>query len=421
MLFARLLQGVITDGELTIVDATGRTHRMGDAAKGPVVTIRVHERSLHRKLFLNPRLAVGETYMDGGLTVDNGALYDFLDLIGANLGTGTANALDRWATRVRMLWRRFRQANAATRSRRNVAHHYDLTGALFDLFLDRDRQYSCAYFLNPDDDLDLAQAQKKRHLAAKLLLEPGMKVLDIGSGWGGLGLYLADRTEAEVVGITLSEEQLGVSRSRAQQRGLADRAAFFLRDYRDQTGTFDRIVSVGMLEHVGAPNYGTYFAKIAELLADDGVALLHTISHMDEPYPTNPWLDKYIFPGGYAPALSELLAAIERAGLWVTDIEILRLHYAETLKCWRERFIANWDKVASLYDERFCRMWEFYLAACEMTFRRQGHMVAQIQVAKSIDAVPLTRDYITEWERRGTTEADLPDKVRDIQRVHGNR
>jgi len=421
MLFARLLQKVITDGELTIVDATGKAHRMGTAATGPVVTIRLHHRSVHRKLFLNPRLAIGEAYMDGGLTVDDGALYDFLDLIGLNLGTGTANAVDRWATKARMLWRRYRQANSAIRSRRNAAHHYDLSGALYDLFLDRDRQYSCAYFKNPGEDIELAQTQKKRHLAAKLLLEPEMTVLDIGSGWGGLAIYLADRARTKVVGVTLSEEQLRTSRTRAEQLGLADRVEFFLRDYRHQTGTFDRIVSVGMLEHVGAPNYGTFFAKVAELLADDGVAILHTISHMDEPYPTNPWLDKYIFPGGYAPALSELLPAIERAGLWVTDIEILRLHYAETLRCWRERFMSNRDKAAALYDERFCRMWEFYLAACEMTFRRQGHMVAQIQVAKSVDAVPRTRDYITEWEHRRTTETDVPDKVRDIQRVHGDR
>jgi cyclopropane-fatty-acyl-phospholipid synthase len=421
MLFARLLQGFITDGELTLIDATGNTHRMGDPAKGPNVTIRLHDRSLHRKLFLDPRLAIGEAYMEGTLTVENASIYDFLALIGANLDKATINIVDQWLTAARMMLRRFQQRNSLGRARGNIAHHYDLSGALYDLFLDRDRQYSCGYFLNPGDDIEIAQAQKKHHLAAKLLLAPGVKVLDIGSGWGGLGLYLADQAGAEVVGITLSEEQLGVSRSRAEQLGLADRAAFFLRDYRDQKGTFDRIVSVGMFEHVGAPNYGTFFAKVAELLNDDGVALLHFISHMDPPCPANAWLDKYIFPGAYSPALSEVLPVIERAGLWVTDIEILRLHYAETLRHWRERFRAHWDEAAKLYDERFCRMWEFYLAGNEMTFRFRGQMIAQIQLATSIDAVPLTRDYITDWERRGTTEADMPDKVRDVQRVRGNR
>ncbi|MGH6886480.1 MAG: class I SAM-dependent methyltransferase, partial [Geminicoccales bacterium] len=291
------------------------------------------------------------------------------------------------------------QYNPVPRARANAAHHYDLSDALYDLFLDADRQYSCAYFTHPHDDLAQAQADKKRHIAAKLLLRPGHRVLDIGSGWGGLGLYLAGAGAGEVVGITLAEEQLKVSRARAEQAGLADRVRFELRDYRDQAGRFDRIVSVGMFEHVGLQHYPAFFRKIRELLVEDGVALVHAIGRMHGPGATNAWIRKYIFPGGYAPALSEVLPAVERLGLWVTDIEILRLHYAKTLRAWRRRFMANRDRVAQVYDERFCRMWEFYLIGSELAFRRMGHMVFQIQLAKRQDAVPLTRDYIVDWER----------------------
>ncbi|GAB4231356.1 MAG: cyclopropane-fatty-acyl-phospholipid synthase family protein [Kiloniellaceae bacterium] len=404
MLLAQVLKRFITRGELTVIDAAGRAHRIGDPETGPSVTIRLHDRALHRRLLLNPRLAVGEAYMAGTLTVENGSVYDFLDLYGLNTGTGTMNALDRWWTRARLLWRRFQQANPLHRARDNVAHHYDLSPALYELFLDRQRQYSCAYFRSPSDSLDQAQENKLRHIAAKLCLDrPGLKVLDIGCGWGGMSLHLAKAADAQVTGITLSSEQHDYAVATAAVRGLAARTEFQLCDYRQHKarhgGRYDRIVSVGMFEHVGTPNYDTFFRKLHDLLADDGVALLHTISHMDAPYPTNPWLQKYIFPGGYAPALSEILPAIEAAGLWVTDVEILRLHYAETLRHWRERFLAKRDEAARLYDERFCRMWEFYLAASEMTFRRQGHMVAQIQLAKAPDAVPLTRDYIGDWEQ----------------------
>jgi len=406
MLLAYLLRSFIAEGELTVIDAEGKAHRFGDPSKGPSVTIRLHNRSLHYKLLLNPRLHVGEAYMDGELTVENGSIYDFLDLFGLNTGTGTMNSLDRWATRARLLWRRYKQANPVGRARLNVAHHYDLSATLYDLFLDRDRQYSCAYYRSESDSLGQAQENKLRHIAAKLYLNrPGLTVLDIGSGWGGLGIYLAEVANAKVTGLTLSSEQHQLSNRRAADRGLDHQVAFHLRDYREESGTYDRIVSIGMFEHVGTPNYAKFFAKIDTLLADNGVALLHTISHMDEPYPTNPWLQKYIFPGGYAPALSEILPVIERQELWVTDIEILRLHYAETLRNWRERFKSNWDKAADLYDERFCRMWEFYLAASEMTFRRQGHMVAQIQIAKSPDVLPLTRDYIGEWEEAQSYES----------------
>ncbi|MDJ0943452.1 MAG: cyclopropane-fatty-acyl-phospholipid synthase family protein [Kiloniellales bacterium] len=399
MLFARLLRRFVTEGELTIHDALGTTHRLGDPGRGPRVTIRFHDRILPWRLLLNPRLRLGEAYMDGTLTVEGGRIYDLLDLLLRNLGNRSAGWLDRAQERLRLLWRRLMQINGVAQARRNVAHHYDLSGSLYDLFLDRDRQYSCAYFPEPGCDLEQAQLAKKRHIAAKLLLEPGQEVLDIGSGWGGLALYLAETAQARVTGITLSEEQLAHARARAARAGLDRQVHFALRDYRQQSGRFDRIVSVGMFEHVGLPNYPGFFRKVAELLSDDGVALIHSIAQRDPPCPTNPWLARYIFPGGYTPSLSEILPPIEAAGLWVTDLEVLRLHYAETLRRWRQRFLANWDRAAQLYDERFCRMWEFYLSGSELAFRHQGHMVVQIQVAKSVDRVPLTRDYIERWER----------------------
>jgi len=295
------------------------------------------------------------------------------------------------------------QYNPARRARANVAHHYDLSGRLYDLFLDSDKQYSCAYFRSGDEDIETAQALKKMHIAAKLLLAPGQRLLDIGSGWGGLGLYLADATGCEVTGVTLSEEQLKVSRERADALGLAEHVDFRLEDYRQIDDRFDRIVSVGMLEHVGVPHLRRFFDTIAGLLEDDGLALVHTIARGDGPGVTDAWIRKYIFPGGYCPALSELAGAIEASGLVITDIESLRLHYAETLKAWRTRFNANRDEIREIYDERFCRMWEFYLAASEATFRHGDQLVYQIQVARRQDAVPLTRDYIYEWERAQAT------------------
>lgn len=400
MLLGRYLQPIMRVGRLTVIDAGGQPHSYGPGGQ-PDITIRLHDAALHWKLFLRPELNAGEAYTNGTLTVENASLYDFLDLMGRNFAAaGRPSPLRRAALHGSRLLRPLRQFNPLGRSRRNAAHHYDLSGTLYELFLDADRQYSCAYFCKPDDSLDEAQRNKRRHIAAKLLLQPGMKVLDIGCGWGGLGLYLADRLGANVTGMTLAEEQLKVARTRAEERGLAQRAQFFLRDYRQQTGVFDRIVSVGMFEHVGLQHYGTFFSCLRDRLADDGVALLHTIGRTDGPGVTTPWIRKYIFPGGYVPALSEMLPAIERAGLWVTDIEVLRLHYAETLRHWRARFLANRDKARDLYDERFCRMWEFYLAGSEMAFRYMNQAVFQVQLAKRQDAVPLTRDYIVQAEQR---------------------
>jgi cyclopropane-fatty-acyl-phospholipid synthase len=337
--------------------------------------------------------------MDGTLVVEQGSIADVIAILLRQWRTGGSDWA--WVPRlIRHLFRRLQQYNPKSRSRQNVAHHYDLDGRLYSLFLDGDQQYSCAYFETPDQSLDDAQLAKKRHLAAKLRPQPGAKVLDIGCGWGGLALYLAEITGAKVTGITLSQEQFQRAQNRAHERGLTQDADFRLIDYRDVDGQFDRIVSVGMFEHVGVGFYDAFFDKCERLLANDGLALLHTIGRSGPPGITNPWIAKYIFPGGYIPALSEVLPAIERAHLVVTDVEVLQLHYAETLKAWRERFLAHRDEVVKLYDQRFVRMWEFYLACSEMAFREGDMVVFQIQMAKNKGIAPETRDYITGEEAR---------------------
>jgi len=346
----------------------------------------------------NPELALGEIYMDGSFVVEQGSIADLLSIVMDQPDVVPQWAKTQWWLRYPI--RRLRQLNIKRRSRSNAAHHYDLNGRLYSLFLDADKQYSCAYFEQPGTTLDDAQLAKKRHLAAKLLIGPNDRILDIGCGWGGLGLYLAEMTGADVTGVTLSTEQLQVANARAAERNLSDSARFLLQDYREVSGTFDRIVSVGMFEHVGVAFYDTFFRRGAELLSDDGVMLLHSIGRSEGPDATNPWIAKYIFPGGYIPALSEVLPAIERAGLLVCDIEILRLHYAQTLKAWRERFMARREEAVQLYDERFARMWEFYLAASEMAFRKQNLMNFQIQLTKRQGVVPMTRDYIHREEAR---------------------
>jgi cyclopropane-fatty-acyl-phospholipid synthase len=388
----------IRHGSLTVTATSGKVYTFGDGS-GPPVAVRFANATAQRGVLLDPELRIGEAYMDGTLMIERGSIADLLEI----LFRQERMAAPTWAAPPRLLRRSFRrvqQFNLRSRSRRNVAHHYDLDGRLYQLFLDADQQYSCAYFESEGQSLDDAQLAKKRHLAAKLRVEPAATVLDIGCGWGGLALYLAEIAKARVTGITLSKEQHARATARASECGQAEHAIFRLEDYRDVAGRFDRIVSVGMFEHVGVGFYDTYFRKCAQLLAEDGVFLLHTIGRSSSPGATNPWIAKYIFPGGYIPALSEVLPAIERARLVVTDVEILQLHYAETLKAWRTRFLAHREEAEQLYDERFVRMWEFYLAASEMAFRESDMVVFQIQMTKRKGVVPQTRDYIGREEAR---------------------
>lgn len=399
MLIDKILSELVVSGDLTVTDWLGMTKRYGDGTGNPI-SIRILSGAAARGIAMYPDLKLGEAYMDGALRMERGTIYDLLALATQNMWRGKSNALHRATAGVRKVLRRVHQHNPVGKAKHNVAHHYDLSGKLYDLFLDVDRQYSCAYFESPNDTLEEAQLAKKRHLAAKLQIKPGMKVLDIGSGWGGLGLYLAEVCGAEVTGVTLSEEQHKLSNERARQRGLSERVQFLLRDYRELDQHFDRIVSVGMFEHVGVGYYSEFFARCRWLLKQDGAVVLHSINRSDGPGATSAWIHKYIFPGGYIPALSEVLPHIERNGLYVTDIEILRLHYAETLRHWAKRFADNRDKAKAIYDERFCRMWEFYLAVSECAFRFGGMNNFQIQSCKHQNALPLTRDYIEAEEER---------------------
>jgi len=396
----RILAKHFRRGRLTVSLGSSRSFTVGDGTGKPI-GIAFDSPATLWWVLIDPDLRLGEAYMDGSFRVTEGSIAEFLDLAESQNKASPTFASYVLAG-VRYLGRRFAQFNPPQRARKNVHHHYDLDGRLYSLFLDADRQYSCAYFEDETATLDDAQIAKKRHLAAKLLLDkPGLRVLDIGSGWGGLGIYLSEIAGAKhITGVTLSEEQVAAAQVRVSERGLTGKVDFRLQDYRDIDERFDRIVSVGMFEHVGVNHYGTFFRKIADMLNEDGVALVHSIGRVGRPSTTSAWIKKYIFPGGYIPSLSEVMPAIERSGLVVTDIEILRLHYAETLKAWRERFLARREEVAALYDERFCRMWEFYLAGSEMAFRHQGMMVFQVQLARRQQAVPLTRDYIGEAENR---------------------
>lgn len=399
MVLERIVSSLVKTGDLTITDWNGRARRYGDGSL-PKSHIKFESAAAARRMAIDPDLYLGECYMDGSLKILGGTIADFLDLTMKNAGTTNYHPVHRALVRARMAMRHIHQHNPVGKAQQNVAHHYDLSGAIYDLFLDRDRQYSCAYFETKNQTLEDAQLAKKRHLAAKLSIKPGMKVLDIGSGWGGLGLYLAEVCGADVTGVTLSAEQFNLSNERAHQRGLKAHAKFLLKDYRELEGPFDRIVSVGMFEHVGIGHFPEFFSKVATLLRDDGTAVLHSINRSNGPGATSAWIKKYIFPGGYVPALSEVLPHLETSGLYVTDIEILRLHYANTLKEWGHRFAANRKNAEEIYDERFCRMWEFYLAASEMAFRYSGMNNFQIQFGKDQNVLPLTRDYITEQENR---------------------
>jgi cyclopropane-fatty-acyl-phospholipid synthase len=388
-------------GCLRIIDTKGNILTFGETAAPSKVTLRFHDAGLPLKLMGDFTLALGEAYMNEGFTIEEGTLYELLELLSINY---QAFPQTTWFESIEQFFapvlKKIQQYNPLSRARKNVAHHYDLSAQLYKLFLDKDMQYSCAYFRHPNDTLEVAQLEKKRHIAAKLLLRPGMRVLDIGCGWGGMALYLAQNYGVEVVGLTLSEEQLKIAVQRAAEAGMAHKVKFYLRDYREEIGEYDRIVSAGMFEHVGVNHYQEFFEKAKSLLKHDGVMLLHSIGRMEKPGTTNRWMQKYIFPGAYAPAISEVFPAIENNGLWSTDMEILRLHYAETLSHWRMRFYENRAEIAKIYDERFCRMWDFYLCGCEVHFRHITLMVFQIQVAKNIDAVPMLRDYMFEAEQR---------------------
>ncbi len=398
-MFAFVLDRLISHGNLTLVDASGSVRTFGDGSGTPV-TMRLHKTHLEWELGFNPYLKLGEAYMDGTLTIDPPArIYDALDIILGNVGIAWAHPLAKVVGRIRRVKRRIDQFNPVGKAKTNVAHHYDLDAGLYDLFLDSDKQYSCAYFETDDTGLEEAQLAKKRHIAAKLNLSPGMRVLDIGCGWGGMALYIAQETGAHVTGVTLSEEQYKIATERAAAAGLSDLVEFRLQDYRHVDETFDRIVSVGMYEHVGVHHYDEFAAKVCSLLTPQGIALIHTIGRLDEPGATNPWIAKYIFPGGYIPALSEVSPTLERHQLLLTDLEVLRLHYAETLRHWRDRFLARWEDAVALYDEPFARMWEFYLAGSETSFRHEGMVVFQFQLTRQINTLPITRDYIFDWEQ----------------------
>ncbi|UDL95928.1 cyclopropane-fatty-acyl-phospholipid synthase family protein [Lichenihabitans sp. PAMC28606] len=395
------LNSIFRQGRLTVILDGGKQYTFGDGQTGhePVV-VRLKGHLTPLKIAADPDRFLGQAYMDGDLIMEQGSIYDLLDLAGTNL----AGLPQHYPGIIRRAGYKalaaVQQYNNQRRSRRNVAHHYDLSTDLYRLFLDQDLQYSCAYFADPTVSLDDAQTAKKRHIIAKLLLKPGQRVLDIGCGWGGMAISIAQQENVHVLGVTLSTEQLKVARQRVEDLGLQDRVTFELRDYRTLEGTFDRIVSVGMFEHVGTPQYKTYFNTVSRLLAPNGVALIHSIGRNHGIAKPNAWINKYIFPGGYIPSLSEVIPPIETSGLWLTDLEVLRLHYAETLKHWRERFLQRKGELGSLYDERFCRMWEFYLAASEMSFRHGGFMVFQAQLSNSVDAVPLTRDYMVDTADR---------------------
>ncbi|HEY7749530.1 MAG TPA: cyclopropane-fatty-acyl-phospholipid synthase family protein [Aestuariivirgaceae bacterium] len=397
--FERGLRHIVRHGSLIVITSDGEQHSFGNN-QGKTVAFRLTDRASELKLAAYPEFQFGECYMNGTLVMEQGSIYDLLSLLLSNLEQRNYPSILKWQHAARRLLKWLQQYNSTRRAKRNVAHHYDLSGALYDLFLDRDRQYSCAYFESVDQSLEDAQLAKKRHLAAKLMIKPGMTVLDIGSGWGGLGLYLAEVCGADVTGVTLSNEQYKLANERARQRGVGNRVKFELLDYRRLNGRFDRIVSVGMFEHVGVNHYREFFDKVASLLTDDGVGVLHSINRSRGPGATSAWVAKYIFPGGYIPAMSEVVPAMEKALLYITDIEILRLHYAETLKEWGRRFSDHRERAKEIYDERFCRMWEFYLASSEAAFRYGGFNNFQIQFARHQHALPMLRNYMMEEEER---------------------
>jgi cyclopropane-fatty-acyl-phospholipid synthase len=399
MLWSRLLSYLVKTGDLTVIDAGGKSHKFGVAGQKPKSVVKLHDKSLHWKLFLYSEFHLGESYMNGTLTLEEGNLNDLLSILAINFAVSKPTLPEKLAEDMAPFTQAIQQFNPVGLAQKHVAPHYDLSDRLYELFLDKDMHYTCAYFTDPDNSLEQAQQDKIRHVASKLQLRPGMKILDAGCGWGGLAIYLAKIADVDVTGVTLSGEQVKKATERAKAAGLQDKVRFLQKDYRTMEGTFDRVVSVGMMEHIGSAFYKETFAKTRELLTPDGIAFFHFIGRLDGPGTTNPWLRKYIFPGGYAPSMSEITRVIEKSELLMTDIEVLRMHYAYTLRDWQKRFRDNWDTVAGIYDERFCRMWEFYLVSAEMDFRYLSTAIFHIQLAKDVNTLPITRDYMVDWER----------------------
>lgn len=398
-LLSNLLRTFIKKGQLDVYDAAGTLHSFGSGADGPHVTMRLHDTKLYWELFLNPELKAAEAYMDGRMTFENGSTcYDLIYLFSVNRSGLGSHAVQGLLRRGWKAFRRRQQMNDVANAKKQARHHYDLSTDLYRLFLDDRLNYSCAYFASPDMTLEQAQEAKLRHAVSKLNLEPGMRVCEIGGGWGAFAIELA-KAGADVVSLNVSPEQVKIAQEKTDAAGVADRVSYVLKDYREYTGQFDRVVSVGMMEHVGIGHFDAYFGKVKDLLAPDGYAFIHSIGRMSPPGTTAPFFRKYIFPGGYTPALSETFAVLERLGLWVDDVEILRLHYYHTVRHWRERFAANREAAAALYDERFCRMWEFYLAAAELGFLHGSSMVFQLLLSTRRDAVPITRDFMFDAER----------------------
>lgn len=396
---SHMMKSFIRKGRLTVIDAEGKRH-VFEGEPGLEVTMRLTDPKLYRTLVFNAELAAGEAYMDGTMRFEEGStLRDFLRLFSINRLSLGSYPIQKIIRAVKMRFRKRQQSNRKGQAQQNVAHHYDVGNDFYKLFLDDNLLYSCAYFREENETLEEAQRNKLRLIASKLCLKPGMKVLDIGCGWGDMALYLAQIEDVEVLGVTLSKEQQALATKRAEAAGLCHRVRFELRDYREVTESFDRIVSVGMFEHVGVHHYDEFFAKLNTLMPDDGVALIHSIGHMSPPGMASAWLRKYIFPGAYSPALSEVFESVERNSLWVSDLEFLRLHYATTLAHWADRYEKNRDKVVAMYDERFARMWEFYLISAEMMFRTGSQLVFHMQLSRTRDAAPIVRDYITDTQR----------------------
>ena len=393
MQLASFLNNVFTKGGFILTDANNNDYIIGDPGNNPI-KVKILNSNLHYKLLFHPDLYFGEAYTDGEIIIENGTLTNFSDLALMNIGRREFNFFSYFLNKVRGSYRYLTNFNFIKKSKMNVSHHYDISDDLYDLFLDPKRQYSCAYFKNEKDSLEEAQNNKIQHIVKKLNIKPNQKILDIGCGWGSLAIEIAKTANCEVTGITLSENQYNYANQKVKELNLENQVKFKLTDYRELNEKFDRIVSIGMFEHVGRKFYNKFFHRVENLLKDDGVSLIHTIGSVNPPRDPHPWVTKYIFPGGYTPSLSEAVIPIEKAGLIVTDIEVLKLHYSQTLKCWKENCIQNKDKIIKMFDERFFRMWEFYLAGCEMAFKWGDQVVYQFQLAKNYTSTPITRDYI---------------------------